>query len=104
MPPLVYNTVITERQQKQVSGLYLSIYMSIVFIFLLYIYIYIYIYKYIYIYIIYILYIYIWLNEEAWYANQSFMLFKQSPGIYFIYLFSKKQKEKSNKIRHTSYK
>ena len=50
------------------------------------------------------LYIYIWLNEEAWYANQSFMLFKQSPGIYFIYLFSKKQKEKSNKIRHTSYK
>ena len=96
MPPLVYNTVITERQQKQVSGLYLSIYMSIVFIFLLYIYIYIY--------IIYILYIYIWLNEEAWYANQSFMLFKQSPGIYFIYLFSKKQKEKSNKIRHTSYK
>ena len=94
MPPLVYNTVITERQQKQVSGLYLSIYMSIVFIFLLYIYIY----------IIYILYIYIWLNEEAWYANQSFMLFKQSPGIYFIYLFSKKQKEKSNKIRHTSYK
>ena len=94
MPPLVYNTVITERQQKQVSGLYLSIYMSIVFIFLLYIYI---------LYILYI-YIYIWLNEEAWYANQSFMLFKQSPGVYFIYLFSKKQKEKSNKIRHTSYK
>ena len=38
------------------------------------------------------------LNEEAWYATQSFMLFKQSSGIHFIYLFSKNQKEKLNKI------
>ena len=38
------------------------------------------------------------INEEAWYATQGFMLFKQSSGIHFIYLFSKKQKEKLNKI------
>ena len=31
------------------------------------------------------------LNEAAWYANQSFMLFKQSSGIHFIYLLSKKK-------------
>ena len=53
----------------------------------------IFIYTYIYIY-----YYYYGLNEEAWYATQSFMLFEQSSGIHFIYLFSKKEKEKLNKI------
>ena len=38
------------------------------------------------------------LNEEACCATQSFILFKQSSDIHFIYLFSKTQKEKSNKI------
>ena len=38
------------------------------------------------------------LNEDAWYATQSLILFKQSSGIHFIYLFPKKQKEKLNKI------
>ena len=37
------------------------------------------------------------LNEEAWYCTQSFMLFKQSSGIHFIFFFCKKQKEKLNK-------
>ena len=65
---------------------------------MLYVYIYIYIYI-LYVYNTYILYIYYCLNEEeAWYATQSFMLFKQSSGTHFIYLFSKKQKEKSKKI------
>ena len=48
---------------------------------------------YIYIYI-YNIYVYYGLNEEAWYPTQSFMLFKQSSGIHFMYLFSKKQKER----------
>ena len=42
------------------------------------------------------------LNEEAWYATQSFMFFEQSSGIHFICLFSKKEKEKSNKIQNNT--
>ena len=79
-----------------------------------YIYIYIYIYIHIHIYIYnnnnnyYYYYYYYYcddddddddeLNEKALYAIQSFILFKQSSGIHFIYLFSKKQKEKLYKI------
>ena len=47
-----------------------------------------YIYKYIYIYSY-------ELNEGAWYATQSLILFKQSSGIHFIYLFSKKNNKKT---------
>ena len=43
-------------------------------------------------------YYYYGLNEEVCYATQSFMLLKHSLGIHFIYLFSKKQKQKLNKI------
>ena len=43
-------------------------------------------------------YYYYGLNEAAWHANQSFMLFKQSSGIHFIYLLSKKQKKKLSKM------
>ena len=43
------------------------------------------------------MYIYV-LNEETLYATQGFMLFKQSSGIHLMYLFTKKQKEKVNKI------
>ena len=32
-------------------------------------------------------------SEEAWYATQSFMLFKQSSVIHFIDLFSKNKKK-----------
>ena len=67
--------------------MYICIYIYI------YIYHFIYIYIYIYIYISLCLYIY----EQAWYATQIFMLFKQSSDVHFIYLFSKNQKEKLNK-------
>ena len=65
-------------------NIYIYIYIYIIYIYIIYIYIYIYAYYY-------------RLNEEAWYATWSFMLFKQSSNIHFIY-FSKKQKEKLNEI------
>ena len=60
---------------------------------MIYTFLYIYVYIYIYIYIYYFS-CYYGLNEEAWHATLSFMLFKQLSDIHFVYLFSKKQKEK----------